>query len=94
MNVSVQFLGLPDITKTVGKGEIDLEIAGSTVKDVFDELVRRFGKHVRDSFFDSSGNFDSPVLILRNEDLFVTMDDPSPLSDGDSLKIMLMAEGG
>ena len=59
MRINVEFLSLPMVSNVVGKKKLELDTSGQTVKDVIDELIKRYGKKVRDAFYDAQGNFDA-----------------------------------
>ena len=40
------------VSNIVGKKKLELDTFGQTVKDVIDELIKRYGKKVRDAFYD------------------------------------------
>jgi molybdopterin converting factor small subunit len=95
VKIDVEFLGLPMISDVVGKKKLQLNISGETVKEVIDELIRRYGKKVRDAFYDAEGNFDLMIQIALNGKSFVPADKHlTPLNEGDSLTFMLLLAGG
>lgn len=95
MKINLEFLGLPMVSDVVGKKKLDLDLSGNSVKDVIDELIRRYGKRVKDAFYDSQGNFDLMIQIALNGKSFITADKHhTPLNDGDSLIFMLLLAGG
>jgi len=95
MKINVEFLGFPMISDIIGKKKLELDIPGNTVKDVIDELIRFYGKRVRDSFYDEKGNFDVTIQITLNEETFIPADKHNtPLSQGDTLIFMLILAGG
>jgi molybdopterin converting factor small subunit len=94
MKISIEFLGLPMISDVVGKKKLQLNISGETVKDVIGELIRRYGKKVRDAFYDAEGNFDLMIQIAHNGKSFIPSDKYLTLKEGDSLTFMLLLAGG
>jgi len=65
------------------------------VKDVIDELIKSYGKKVRDAFYDAEGNFDLMVQIALNGKSFIPADKHhTPLKEGDNLIFMLLLAGG
>jgi len=95
MKIQVEFLGFPMVSDVVGKKKLELAIPGSTVKDVIDELIRLYGKKVRDAFYDEKGNFDVTLQVTLNGKTFIPADrHHSPLNEGDTLIFMLLLAGG
>jgi MoaD family protein len=95
MKVNVEFLGLPMVSNVVGKKKLELDISGETVKDVIDELIKLYGKKVREAFYDSEGNFDLMIQIALNGKSFIPADKhDTPLKEGDTVMFMLLLAGG
>ncbi len=95
MRINVEFLGFPMVSDVVGKKKIELDIPGAAVKDVIDELVRRYGIKVRNSFYSEKGNLDVTIQMMLNGKLFAPADIQSPsLNEGDTLTFMLLLAGG
>jgi molybdopterin converting factor small subunit len=95
MKINVEFLGLPMISNVVGGKKLELELSGKSVKDVIAELIKRFGKEVRDTFYDRDGNFDLLIQIVLNRKSLIPADKHDmPLKEGDSLTFMILVAGG
>jgi MoaD family protein len=95
MKVNVEFLGLPMVSNVVGKKKLELDISGETVKDVLDELIKLYGKKVREAFYDPEGNFDLMIQIALNGKSFIPADKhDTPLKEGDTVMFMLLLAGG
>jgi len=95
MKINVDFLGLPMVSDVVGKKKLELEVSGNTVKDVIEKLINRYGKKVRDTFYDAQGNFDLMIQIALNGKSFIPSDKHhTPLNEGDSLIFMMLLAGG
>lgn len=95
MKINVEFLGLPTVSDVIGKKKLELNISGETVKYVIDERIRRYGKKIRDAFYDEKGNFDLMIQIALNGKSFILPDKHNtPLIGGDSLIFMLLLAGG
>jgi molybdopterin converting factor small subunit len=95
MKIQVEFLGFPMVSDVVGKKKLQLDIPGNTVKDAMNELIRRYGKKVRDAFYDQEGNFDLMIQIALNGKSFIPADKHNtPLTEGDTLIFMLLLAGG
>ena len=95
MKVTVEFLGFPMVSDVIGKKKLELDIPGRTVKDVIDELIGRYGKKVKEAFYDEKGNFDVTIQMTLNGRTFISADKPhTPLNEGDTLVFMLLLAGG
>jgi len=95
MKIQVKFLGLPMVSDVIGEKKLQLDVSGETVKDVINELIRRYGKKVRDAFYDQEGNFDLMIQIALNGKSFIPADKHhTPLNEGDTLIFMLLLAGG
>ena len=82
------------VSDIIGKKKLQLDVPGETVKDVTDELTRRYWKKVRDTFYDQEGNFDLMIQIAPNGKSFIPTDKQyTPLKESDSLIFMLLAGG-
>ena len=95
MKVNVEFLGFPMVSDVVGKKKLEIEISGNTVQHVIDELIRLYGKKVKDAFYDEKGNFDVMIQIALNGKTFISASEATtPLGEGDTLIFMLLLAGG
>ena len=95
MNIHVELLGFPMVSDVTGKKKLELNIPGNTVKDVIDELIRLYGKKVREAFYGEKGNFDVTIQITLNGKTFIPADKHlTPLTEGDTLVFMLLLAGG
>ena len=95
MKIHVEFLGFPMVSDVIGKKKMETDIPGDTVKDVIDELIRRYGKKVEQAFYDDKGRFDVTLQMTLNGKTFISADQlHAPLKNGDTLTFMLLLAGG
>jgi molybdopterin converting factor small subunit len=95
VKIDVEFLGLPMVSDVTGRKKLEVEIPGGTVKDVIEELARRYGKKVRYAFYDAEGNFDVMIQVAVNGEPSIHPGEHDiPLQEGDTLVFMLMLAGG
>ena len=95
MQINVEFLGLPMVSDLVGRKRLEVDIQGETVNDVIDELIKRYGKTMREAFYDVEGNFDTAMQITLNGKSFIFADKrDTHLKEGDNLIFMLLLAGG
>jgi len=79
----------------IGKKKLELNLSGTTVEDVIDELIRQYGKRVKNDFYDKEGNFDLMIQIALNGKSFISADKhDTPLKEGDHLTLMMLLAGG
>ena len=95
MKIQVESLGLPSLSKLIGK-KIELEMADGTVADLIAHVVDSGGKKARRILLDNSGQLDMTIQVMLNDQGFVPRDELSKqsLKDGDQVKIMLLVGGG
>ena len=83
------------ISDVIGKKKLELNLSGTTVEDVIDELIRQYGKRVKNDFYDKEGNFDLMIQIALNGKSFISADKhDTPLKEGDPLTLMMLLAGG
>ena len=93
--IHVEFLGFPMVSDLIGTKKLDLNIPGETVKDVIDELTRRYGKKVERAFYDDKGRLDVTLQMTLNGKTFISADQlHAPLKNGDTLTFVLLLAGG
>ncbi len=95
MKINLELLGFPTVSDLLGMKELELNISGTTVKDVIDELVNRYGKKVRDAFYDTEGNFNLMIQIALNGKSFIPPEKHHiSLNEGDTVVFMFLLGGG
>ena len=95
MRVHLEFLGLPMVSDIIGAKKLNLDFSGETVKDVMEEFIRRYGKKVRDTFYDTDGHLDPMIQIALNGKSFISADRlDTALKEGDYLAFFLLLAGG
>ncbi len=83
------------VSDVMGTKKLVLDFSGETVKDVMDELIRRYGQKVRDVFYDADGHFDPMIQIALNGKSFISADRlDTALNVGDHLVFILLLAGG
>ena len=95
MKIQVESLGLPTLSKLIGK-KTEMEMADGTVADLITHIVSRSGREARKILLDQSGQLDMTIQVMLNDEGFVPRSELSQraLKDGDSVKIMLLVGGG
>jgi MoaD family protein len=86
---------LPTLPEAIGDNELDVEFTGTTVRDLIDTLIDRYGQKAKQALYDEKGQFDPLVQVLLNGEEWVTHDRfGTTLQEGDSLIFMMMMAGG
>jgi sulfur carrier protein ThiS len=95
LKIQVESLGLPTLSKLIGK-KSEIEMADGTVADLITHIVSRSGREAQKILLDKSGQLDMTIQVMLNDEGFVPRDELSQraLKDGDSVKIMLLVGGG
>ena len=95
MKIQIESLGLPTLSKLIGK-KSQLEMADGTVADVISHIVDRIGQPARKILLDPSGQLDLSIQVMVNDEGFLPRNKYTQriLKDGDSVKFMLLVGGG
>ena len=95
MKIQVESLGLPTLSKLIGKTS-QVEMADGTVEDVISHIVDRIGQPARKILLDQTGNLDFAIQVMVNDEGFLPRNEYPQriLKDGDSVKFMLLVGGG
>ena len=95
MKIQVESLGLPTLSKVIGKKTV-LEMTEGTVTDLIAHIVKRSGRQARRVLLDPAGELDMTIQVMINDEGFLPREAYSqrPLKDGDSVKFMLLVGGG
>ena len=95
MKVQVESLGLPTLSKLIGK-KTELSIPGGTVADLINHIVSRHGRQAHKILLDEKGKLDLTIQVMINDEGFVPREEYSrrQLKEGDRVKLMLLVGGG
>ncbi len=95
MKIQVESLGLPSLSKLIGK-KTEVEMADGTLADLMAHIIDRTGSNARKILLDHTGELDMTIQVMLNDEGFVPRDKLSQrqLRDGDTVKIMLLVGGG
>jgi sulfur carrier protein ThiS len=95
MKITIEFLGLPNLSIVLGK-KSDIEFPGGTVSDLISYLIRRYGPKVRQMLLDSDGQLDCTIQVMINDDGFLPRHQLSEksINENDIVRFMLLAGGG
>lgn len=95
MNITVEFLSLPNVVKMVGSKSVTFDFRGNTVNDLVRELAAKYGKSVQQFLFDETGRFDLSLALTVNKQEWIRREQMDrTLHDGDRVTIMMLAAGG
>lgn len=95
MKIQVESLGLPTLSKLIGKTS-QQEMTDGTLSDLVSHIVSRHGPNARSILLDQEGQLDMSIQVMINEEGFLPRDEYSKrmLADGDQVKFMLLVGGG
>ena len=95
MKIQVESLGLPTLSKLIGKMS-EQEMNDGPLSDLVSHIVRRHGPNARKVLLDPEGQLDMSIQVMINDEGFLPRDEYSKrmLKDGDRVKFMLLVGGG
>ena len=95
MKIQIESLGLPTLSKLIGK-KSQLEMPEGTVADLISNLVKRNGQPARKILLDQKGHLDMAIQVMVNDEGFLPRNEYSQrlLRDGDLVRFMLLVGGG
>lgn len=95
MKIQVESLGLPTLSKLIGK-KSQWEMADGTLSDLVAHIVDRKGAQAAKILLDQQGQLDMAIQVMINDEGFLPRDKYSKriLKDGDLVKFMLLVGGG
>lgn len=86
MKIRIKLVGFPEVERTVGGKEIDLQVKGNTFNDLLHHLKNTYGEPVMKNL---------QGQILRNGKEWIHWDNLTySLQDGDQLTFLQMMGGG
>jgi sulfur carrier protein ThiS len=95
LKIQIESLGLPTLSKLIGKTS-HLEMADGTVTDLVARIVKQHGPRARKILLDQSGQLDLAIQVMVNDEGFLERSEYAQrlLKDGDEVKFMLLVGGG
>ena len=95
MKIQIESLGLPTLSKLIGK-KSQLEMADGTLSDLVARIVGRHGRQAGKILLDPEGHLDMAIQVMVNDEGFLPRSEYSQriLKDGDAVKFMLLVGGG
>ena len=95
MKIQIDSLGLPTLSKLIGK-KSQLEMADGTLADLVACIVDRHCRQAGKILLDQEGQLDMAIQVMINDEGFLPRSEYSQriLKDGDSVKFMLLVGGG
>ena len=95
MKIQLESLGLPTLSKLIGKTS-QIEMADGTIADVVSHIVKKSGQPARKILLDQEGQLDISIQVMVNDEGFLPRNEYSQrvLKDGDKVKFMLLVGGG
>ena len=95
MKIQIESLGLPTLSKLIGK-KSQVEMTDGTLSDLVAHIVKRHGPQAGNALLDQEGQLDITIQVMINDEGFLSRDEYSQriLKEGDSVKFMLLVGGG
>ncbi len=95
MKIQIESIGLPTLSKLIGK-KTQWEMEDGTVADLVAHMVDRHGRPARKILLDPTGQLDLAIQVMVNDEGFLPRNEYSQriLKDRDSVKFMLLVGGG
>ena len=95
MKIQIESLGLPTLSKLIGK-KLQLEMDDGTLADLVAHIVGRYGPQAGKMLLDQEGQLDMSIQVMVNDEGFLPRNEYSKrdLKDGDVVKFMLLVGGG
>ena len=95
MKIQVESLGLPTLSKLLGKTS-QQEMNDGTLSDLVFHIVSRHGPNAGKILLDQEGQLDMSIQVMINDEGFLPRDEYSKrmLADGDRVRFMLLVGGG
>jgi molybdopterin converting factor small subunit len=95
MKVKIEIVGVPMLSDVIGKKKFELDVPGTTVKALLEELIRTYGVKVRKALYGDKGGFDPMIQIALNGEKWISPDrHDTMLHEGDTLIFMILLAGG
>ena len=95
MQITVEFLSLPNVVRMIGSKSVVLDFSGITVNDLVRDVARKYGRDVQKFLLDETGNLDMSLALMINKQEWIRHNQMDrPLQDGDLVTILMMAGGG
>ncbi|MGD2270345.1 MAG: MoaD/ThiS family protein [Desulfobacterales bacterium] len=97
MKITVESIGLPTMSKLIGKKtEFEIDAKTATVTDLVSFLVKNHGQKARQILLDAKGNLDMAIQVMINDETFLARKEYSRrmLKDGDTVRFLLLVGGG
>ncbi len=95
MKVTVEFLGLQSLTQRLGGKRHEIDLPGSTVQELIQAILQRYGQPARRALLDAQGELEMTIQVLHNGREWITHDRlDHELNDGDAVSFLLLVAGG
>lgn len=96
MRIKIDLEGFPRLSDATGAKKLEMNLKGTKINDVLDELITKFGPKIQKIFYGEKGNFDPMIQIIRNgaEWIPAHKHEDTILYDGDTVTFVVLLAGG
>jgi len=95
MKVRIEIVGVPMLSDIIGKKKFDFTVPGKTIKDLIEELIRKYGIRLRKVLYGEKGIFDPMIQIALNGEKWIPADrHDTILKEDDTIIFMILLAGG
>lgn len=85
MKIHVNLEGIPILFKTLKKKDFEVEVSGTTLRDLTDSLVSRYGTAITKALLDRNGDVDIEIRVMQNNTYLMEDRMETALQEGDIL---------
>jgi sulfur carrier protein ThiS len=96
MRVKIDIEGFPRLSEAMGAKKFEMNLKGTRINDVLDELIFKSGPQIQKIIYDEKKEFNPVIQVIRNgaEWIPAHKHHDTILDDGDTLAFVVLLAGG
>jgi len=96
MKIGIEFVGFPVIYDLFPKGVHPYTLAGDTLLELVDDLIRKKGSRIQETLLDPGTQKLDPTIQISINEKFISMDEipQRKIVDGDHITFFRLLAGG
>jgi len=96
MKIEIEFIGFPLISDIFQRGLRTYSFRGSTLSELVEDLIERFGDPVKESLQDQqTKTFDRAIQIIVNQEEYLSGElEHRTIEEGDKITFLRLLAGG